>query len=245
MTQDPKLSTIAARIRALQAKTTAAGATEAEAMAAAAKARELLDKYQLDLSELEIRAEGTSEGTVRRDSTEIADRLYANVGKYCDCKCWLRRNGADGNTARFIGLRGDVAFAQWLLSSLVGFVQRKGVEFSIDADEPATQAQVQSFIIGATRRINERLQDEIAARQQQALAISTKGALVLRTKQALVQEAYDKLGLKLYSTSTNNTATRRDAFAAGHAAGAGASFARPVGQGAQTLRIGKAGPQGQ
>lgn len=48
MTTD-KQQAIAARIRALLAKTTENGATDAEAMSAAEKARELMDRYQIDL----------------------------------------------------------------------------------------------------------------------------------------------------------------------------------------------------
>lgn len=239
MTQDPKLSAIAARIRALQAKTTSAGATEAEAIAAAAKARELLDKYQLDLSEIELRAEGTAQERSRRDGTEIADRLALRVGQYCDCKVWL---DTGAKTVEFLGLKGDAIFAKWLLDSLVGFVQRKGVEFSLDSPGMPNAADVSAFVLGATQSINARLKAEIEARQAQsaaaALLSGTRGALVLRTKESMIAEAFARLGISLgRGGHQNNTTTRGNAFAAGQSAGQQAQFNRPVGQ-SPTLRIG-------
>ena len=50
----------AAKIKALLGKTIENGATEAEAMAAAIKARELMDKYDIDLTTLDMKAEGSS-----------------------------------------------------------------------------------------------------------------------------------------------------------------------------------------
>lgn len=52
----------AARIRALLMKTVDNGCTEEEAMAAAAKAGELMDRYGLESSEVEIRAEKCTTG---------------------------------------------------------------------------------------------------------------------------------------------------------------------------------------
>ena len=47
-----------ARIKALFSKTTEAGATEAEELAATEKARELIEKYQLDMGAEELKREG-------------------------------------------------------------------------------------------------------------------------------------------------------------------------------------------
>src|SRR5690348_10094891 len=51
-----QLDGLKARIQALRAKTIENGCTESEALAAAAKVAELLDRYDLSLSDIEIRA---------------------------------------------------------------------------------------------------------------------------------------------------------------------------------------------
>ncbi len=51
------LDKLTARIQALRAKTIDNGCTEDEALAAAAKVAELLDRYDLSLSDVELRAE--------------------------------------------------------------------------------------------------------------------------------------------------------------------------------------------
>ena len=51
------LDKLTARIQALRAKTIDNGCTEDEALTAAAKVAELLDRYDLSLSDVELRAE--------------------------------------------------------------------------------------------------------------------------------------------------------------------------------------------
>ena len=51
------LDKLKARLQGLRAKTIANGCTEAEALAAAAKLAELLDRYDLSLTDLELREE--------------------------------------------------------------------------------------------------------------------------------------------------------------------------------------------
>ena len=55
MTDPAALDKLKLRIQALRAKTMDNGCTEAEAMMAAAKVAELLDRYDLTLSDVELR----------------------------------------------------------------------------------------------------------------------------------------------------------------------------------------------
>jgi hypothetical protein len=57
---DTNLELVGRRIRGLLSKTTENGATEAEAMLAAAKARELMDKYRLTLTDVGSRKSRSS-----------------------------------------------------------------------------------------------------------------------------------------------------------------------------------------
>src|SRR5215467_2386473 len=83
MTETPDMDRLRAKIRALFAKTIEAGATEAEAMTAAAKARELIDKYQVDMSIVE---EMVRDILVFASTLEfaIARRLMHGIEAYCE-----------------------------------------------------------------------------------------------------------------------------------------------------------------
>src|SRR5665213_2744386 len=85
------LKSIAARVRALLAKTTDAGCSESEALAAAAKARELMDKYQLSMTETELESEGASQSSTQSETAQqfrIQRDLAMKIAKFTDCKCW-------------------------------------------------------------------------------------------------------------------------------------------------------------
>src|SRR3954462_10542171 len=81
------------RIQGLRAKTTDNGCTEAEALSAAAKVAELLDRYNLSLTDLEIReaaCEWREYETQRKKRIRLDDCLGA-VANFCVCRSGVRR----------------------------------------------------------------------------------------------------------------------------------------------------------
>jgi hypothetical protein len=233
-------------IRALLAKTTAAGATEAEAASAAEKARELMDRYQLDLGTIGMEEEGTTTGEAgrrKRGRIWVSDYLAGAVGRYCDCKGWqsTRYNAAGykDTVHKFFGLRSDVDFAAWLLDSLVSQITRSLTEALWQGQGRGWDFE-KGFLLGAINRINARL-DELAAARRAAdnAARASGGRSLIVLKGAIVERDFRKLGLKLRSRSSSGmSAGSASGYAAGRAAGDRASFGRPVG-GAGQLRIGK------
>ena len=76
------------RIQGLRAKTTDNGCTEAEALSAAAKVAELLDRYDLSLTDVEIR-NGQCEQRpyeTRRKKRIPLDDCIGNIANFCDCR---------------------------------------------------------------------------------------------------------------------------------------------------------------
>lgn len=114
--KDRDLDKLRARIQALRAKTVEQGCTEEEALAAAAKVAELLDRHGLSLSELDMRRQ-TCEGAVietgRRRRAPIDD-CVATVAAFCDCRHWIETDAAGELRFIFFGLPGDVAGARCL-----------------------------------------------------------------------------------------------------------------------------------
>ena len=110
------LDKLRGRVRALRAKTIDNGCTEDEALAAAAKVAELLDRHDLSLSDVELRDSQCERGvyeTYRKKRIPIVGCIGA-VAHFCDCKVWREKN-PDGDTIYvFFGLPGDVEVALYL-----------------------------------------------------------------------------------------------------------------------------------
>lgn len=106
------LAKIRAKIAALRAKTTAKGCTEAEALAAAEKAAEMMARHGLSETDLDrpVYDELLIELGARRTPL---DRIWPAVAKFADCRGWLDRE--DGRW-RFVyfGRDADVLVAEYV-----------------------------------------------------------------------------------------------------------------------------------
>ncbi len=115
--KEAELDRLIGRIQALRAKTVEQGCTEQEALAAAEKVAELLDRYGLSLSELNLQqqaCEGMPVETGRRRVGPVDDCVPA-VAAFFDCRVWGGGKSASG-TLRYVffGLPADVAAARYL-----------------------------------------------------------------------------------------------------------------------------------
>jgi hypothetical protein len=234
---DPALERLVQRIQGLRAKTVARGCTEQEALAAAEKVAELLDRYGLSLGELDFRAqpcEGIGIETNRRRAAPIDDCIPA-IAAFFDCRVWLEH--ARGMPLRYVffGLRGDVAAAQYLYEMVERAFEtetdafRMGELYAGMAGE--RRSATNSFQIGLGRGIRAKLDSMRAARA--ASRHSTSGRDLVPVKAAMVDEELAKLGLNLHARAAGRS--RRiltDAFAAGEAAGQKFEFAPAVTQAA-------------
>lgn len=236
--------TVAARVRALLAKTTENGCSEAEAMFAAEKARELMDKYDIEIGEAGMAAEGTEKMTfdeTTRGRLDLTSRMTYRIAEFCDVKSW--RSPYRG-TATFFGLKSDVEFAVWLTRSLEAFVNNAadsylaGQRFGRGSGRSRYMAD-KSFTLGCIGRINVRLGKLTAERKAAMKAAAGTGTSLVVVKSAIVEKDFRKLGLRLRSSSRRDPSVASGAYAAGQAAGDRASFGRPLGGGASgALRIG-------
>ena len=110
------LDRLKTRIQGLRAKTTDNGCTEAEALLAAAKVAELLDRYDLSLTDVEIRdapCERREYETYRKKRIPLDDCIGA-IANFCDCRVWREKNQAGEARYVFFGLRSDIEVAHYL-----------------------------------------------------------------------------------------------------------------------------------
>ena len=210
------------RIKAILAKTMDNGCTEGEAMAALAKARELMATYEIDEKELnDLTEKARVHQTAPNDPYEIKRNLCVNVGKFTSTKAFRDRE----NVICFAGKDSDIVFASWLLDTLQMFVMRELrayqkkliTEKGIGHSNNLTSA---SFVAGCAHRINEKLK-ELAPLDW------------AKTQELIVSE----LGMQLTkSRGRSRNISEKDA-AAGFKAGEHARFDRPVEAGGTVRRL--------
>jgi hypothetical protein len=222
--EDPALERLVQRIQGLRAKTVEQGCTEQEALAAAEKVADLLDRYGLSLSELDVRAqpcEGIGIQTDRRRFAPI-DGCVPAIAAFFDCRVWAEH--AKGTTLRYVffGLRADVQAAQYLYE----LVERA---FATETDAfragdlyarmaGARRSATTSFQTGLARGIAAKLQALQAARD--ASRRSASGRDLVPVKAAMVEEELAKLGLDLQTRGLGGgRRVLADAFHEGEAAG--------------------------
>src|SRR5829696_4189802 len=101
------------RLQGLRSKTTDNGCTEAEALLAAAKVAELLDRYDLSLTDIEIRdaqCERRRYETRRNKRTPLDDCIDA-IANFCDCRVWREKSQSGNARYVFFGLPSDTEVA--------------------------------------------------------------------------------------------------------------------------------------
>jgi hypothetical protein len=128
----------------------------------------------------------------------------------------------------FFGLESDVLMAEWLLSSLTAFVFRECTNHmakmsKLLTDQKSRNREINGFTIGASNRINARL-NELSATPQPM----SNGKDLVVVKGALVTEAFKELDMKLKNASGRSVNVSKSGMAAGAAAGDRAAFNKPV-----------------
>lgn len=208
------------KVKAILSKTMENGCTEGEAMAALAKARELMATYEIDEKELNeaVKEKTTTFATAASDPYDIKHGLSVNVGRFTNCKAFRDRE----DVINFAGKESNIVFATWLLDTLQRYVMRALRAYQADrarkhlGNSNWTSA---SFVMGCANRINEKLKELLPIEWA-------------KTQELIVKE----LNLSLVKSRGRGKEVDKNAHGMGAKAGNAARFDRPVGQGG-TLRI--------
>ncbi|MGH7057642.1 MAG: DUF2786 domain-containing protein, partial [Acetobacteraceae bacterium] len=213
------------RIQSLRAKTVAQGCTEQEALAAAEKVAELLDRYGLSLSELELRrqtCEGVGVETGRRRLAPLDD-CVSSIAAFFDCHCWCEELPSGVWRHVFFGLRSDVEAARYLYALVDGAFATEAARFAAgelyrELDTGKRRSATRSFQIGLGRGICDKL--EILRKAREAGLRRGSGRDLVPVKASVVESELDRLGLSFHGRAHASRRTvLRDAYAAGNAAG--------------------------
>jgi hypothetical protein len=236
------LDKLKTRIQALRAKTIGNGCTEDEALSAAAKVAELLDRYDLSLTDVEMRAapcERREFETYRKKRIPLDDCIGA-VAHFCDCRVWREKNPAGEARYVFFGLRQDIEVAHYLTELIDSAVRAELGRYKTTPGYLRFRHQDRhlanaSFALGMVASIADKLTVMKAARDR-VNAGSGRALVVL--KAAIVEEEIAKLDLRLRTRRSASRMVSMTAYEAGGVAGASLAINPGIGDppGRQTVR---------
>jgi hypothetical protein len=224
VTDPAALEKLKLRIQALRAMTMDNGCTEAEALAAAAKVAELLDRHDLSLSDVELRESACERRAyeTRRKNRIPLDYCVGAIGRFCDCRVWREKN-RDGETLYvFFGLPSDTEVALYLAelidnsirSELGRYKQTYAYQRFRHQDRHVANS---SFTLGMAMSIARKLTD-MKAERDAARNLGRRDLVVL--KSSVVETEMAKLGLELRQVRRPNRMVSPTAYDAGGVAGA-------------------------
>lgn len=207
---------IAARIRALLAKTVENGCTEDEAVAAAALAAKLLEKYNLTLDEVEMRRSPFERHSERHDD-EVGSRLWkvaAAIAHLTDTQTWSSAKGVFPFEISFFGLDHEVQIAKYLLAICAHAMRseqaRLHARYVLLRPERRRQ-KIGPFLDGMADSLHRRIHDLKAPRP------TGTGLVVL--KDQLITEEMAKAGIKLDQMRMRRSRDFAEEYRSGVAAG--------------------------
>ena len=236
-TNKAKRASIANKIKALMAMSTANGCTEAEALTAAAKAAELMAEYDVSYTDVEGEVAAEVFGVRKREFFKQNGRkvtghpvqyTFMQVGAFWDCRVWQ-----SGAKLCFFGEQSDTENAHGMADMLRLAMDAEWHRYLNGPDRPEAihgRTIRASFMIGMSRRLNERLKEMKAARSAADASArpspsvgSTGTALVVTVKTRVVAQKFATYsrdaGLNIRSRSSASSVRSGAAFAAGQRAG--------------------------
>lgn len=219
---ETRLKTLRGRIHGLRAKTLENGCTEAEALLAATKVAELMERYDLSLSDVEIRAAACARRVYedcRNKRVPIGDCIAA-IASFCNCRVWREKSDEKSLRYVFFGLPADIDAAHCLTEVIDHAIRSELGHYK-------TSAAYKAFRHSDRHRANASFALGMAASIATTLAAmkagqrSAHGRAILVLKTTVVDTELAKLNLRLRETTSAPRIISPNAYDAGEAAGSG------------------------
>ena len=185
---------------------------------------ELLDRYDLSLTDVEVReapCERRAYETRSRKRIPL-DECIGAIAEFCDCRVWREKDVAGEVRYVFFGLRADIEVAHYLTELVDSAVRTELGRYKTSAEYRQFRHQERhmanaSFALGMVASIADKLM-AMKADRDQVKNSTGRGLVVL--KAAVVDTELEKLDLKLRSVDRPARMVSPDAYDAGEAAGA-------------------------
>lgn len=231
-----ELISIKKKVHALLSKTVSNGCSEHEAMSAAVKAGELMDFYNLQITDIDIRETKCRHLKVELN-TVIGGKLdgcTVSIGKFCDCKTWFTRGQKEykgpitqSATYNFFGLEQDIEMAEYIYKILDRAIEAelKGFKKSIvyknaHRKKAASKSFAVAFCCRIARRLNKMKSERDAELAKKEDALERTGRAIMVIKQDHIEAEFEsELGFTLTARKTQRRSYNADAYSAGAAAG--------------------------
>jgi hypothetical protein len=228
------LDKLKTRIQALRAKTIDNGCTEDEALSAAAKVAELLDRYDLSLTDVEMQAapcQRLAYETGRKKRIPLDDCIGA-VANFCDCRVWREKNQTGAARYVFFGLRSDIAVAHYLTELIDTAVRFELGRYKTTPDYRRFRHKERhmanaSFALGMVASIADKLTAMKVARDE---VNNSTGRDLVVFKTAIVDAELEKLDLNLRNLRSTRRTVSMTAYEAGSTAGASLAVTPGIGE---------------
>ena len=229
-----ELDKLKTRIQALRAKTIDNGCTEDEALSAAAKVAELLDRYDLSLTDVEMRQSTCErlEYETRRKKRIPIDGCIGAVAHFCDCRVWREKNQTGEARYVFFGLRSDIAVAHYLTELIDAAIRSELGRYKTSPEYRRFRHQERhmanaSFALGMVASIADKL-TAMKADRDRANHSTGRDLVVLKT--SIVDAELEKLDLNLRMQRRSSRMVSATAYDAGSAAGASLAINPGIGE---------------
>lgn len=221
---DAGLDKLRTRIQALRAKTIDNGCTEGEALAAAAKVAELLDRHDLSLTDVEIReapCERREYETYRKKRIPLDDCIGA-IAQFCDCRVWREKGPTGDGRYVFFGLKADIEVAYYLTEVIDMAVRTELGRYKTTREYRGFRHQERhlanaSFTLGMVASIADKL---MAMKVERDQVNNTTGRGLVVLKASVVDAELAKLDLNLRSARRASRTVSLTAYESGGEAGA-------------------------
>jgi hypothetical protein len=232
-------NSIIEKIKALLAKTTANGCTEAEMFAALAKAQAMQDAYEI--SDDDVREAKEEAAALHTEAPETEDphlikwHLSYGIAQFCNVQIYRPLRGS--RSLAILGSKSDREQALWLFDVLADFVHEELYGHLIVSQPPPSEKKtvMRVFVEACCSRICARL---VALVKQSEEQRTSNGRELVVVKNAAITAYLKDHDIRVRTVCTGGGNPNEAAASAGHAAGDRASFGRPVTGTAGVLRIG-------
>lgn len=231
-----QLESIKHRIRSLVSKTVQAGCTEAEANLAAEKVGDLLEQYNLSLTDVMLAAEKCILGkheTTSRNRTKLSGCAKA-IGRFTDCIVYSGKNAEGYRYYAFFGLESDVSMAKYLCEIITSALNEETAKFK-RTDESyivglaPRKTLTNNFQEGFVSRINHMLDDMKETKHREHYEACHEKLPILAAKEEKVKHDFKELGITLKkSYGSNRFKYNSGAYSAGSNAASNVNLSRPV-----------------
>jgi hypothetical protein len=212
-----KRDSIIKKIQLLKEKTVSNGCSEAEAMSATEKISQLLNEYDLSMSEVEMKSQVFEQndlivdGSVRKPIHDVV----STIGIFTDTKVWYAKKDKKF-VYSFFGAKNDVEFAHYLFSLLSNSMDFEYKKFQKTNEYKMIGGKVAraSFYKGMSYRLSQRLKDMKNTIKND----NQEKGIVLYDKMGLVKQKFDELNLRLKNESRKHSISDTRAYYAGRKA---------------------------